>query len=125
MKALPITCAVWVARAVRTAGGRPLWKSSSGEWGPFSFPTREGKDATPSWRAVSVQRTVVLATPGFGVPTHFSLCGESPRHVSEHVHPLDRAHAVVPVGDLVCGDLKGDLGELALDAHLLQGDGHV
>lgn len=59
------------------------------------------------------------------VPTHFLFYSHSPRRVSGHVHPLDCAHAVIPVGNLVCRELKRDLGDLALDPHLLQVDGDV
>lgn len=59
------------------------------------------------------------------VPTYLSFCREGPRRVSDHVHPLDCVHAVIPVGDLVCRLLKHDLGELALDPHLLQVDRHI
>lgn len=59
------------------------------------------------------------------VPTYFSFCSESPRHVSGHIHPLDCVHAVIPVRDLVCRELKHNSGELALDPHILQVDGYV
>lgn len=58
------------------------------------------------------------------VPTHLSFCSERTGCVSEHIHPLDCAHAVIPIRDLVCRELKHDPGELALDPHLLQIDGH-
>lgn len=66
---------------------------------------------------------LVRSTPD--VLTHLSFCSQSPGWVSEHIHPLDCAHAVIPVRHLVCRELKRDPGQLALDSHLLQIDGHV
>lgn len=57
--------------------------------------------------------------------THFSFCSQVPWCVSGRIHPLDCAHAVIPVRDLVCRELKHNLGKCALDSHLLQADGHI
>ena len=131
MKALPIKvcglcgpCSVdgrWLAWKFSS----PLWKPRSGETGTVSFFHERRKWWDTELEGRRHPSTAGLARLGLGVPTHFSFCSESPGSVSEHVHPLDRAHAVVPVGDLVCRELKHDLGELALDPHLLQVDGHV